>query len=143
MGRKSPEEQMQKLNDLCYQKGGICLDQEYKGTKSYHRLKCKDGHEWQAKYANILSGFWCKECHYKKLSIIKKKPATEQMQKLNDFCKLKGGECLDQEYKGVDHKYSFKCKEGHTWKSSFDHVAGKRGTWCAVCDGQKVDPVSF
>jgi len=51
----------------------------------------------------------------------------------------RGGVCLSSEYKGVDHKYHFRCAKGHEWEATFDCVV-HRGQWCAICSGRKVMP---
>jgi hypothetical protein len=44
--------------------GGECISKEYEYKGSNHKLRwrCKEGHEWNAKYNNVQYSHWCPEC---------------------------------------------------------------------------------
>lgn len=53
---------------------------------------------------------------------------------LNHAVKLansRKGECLSKKYLNAISKLLWKCKEGHTWESSYNVV--QQGSWCPVC----------
>lgn len=60
------------------------------------------------------------------------------LEQLRYIAKERGGECLSSVYKGVDYKYHFRCSMLHEWETTFDCVV-RRGQWCAICSGRKVN----
>jgi hypothetical protein len=42
--------------------GGLCLEEEYKGSVFKCRWMCHEGHEWKARWGNVKAGSWCPEC---------------------------------------------------------------------------------
>jgi len=117
--KKDSIETMQKI---AKQKGGQCLSVLYTDGKTKLRWRCKNGHEWENTSSHIKQGQWCRECSgLKKLTL-------EQMQIL---AKSKDGFCISNEYKNIDSKLEWRCKEGHIWKASPYSI--KNGTWCPFC----------
>lgn len=53
----------------------------------------------------------------------------------------RGGICLSDSYKGVDKKYSFRCKDGHEWIASYYSVVNRK-SWCPYCAKIKVNPAT-
>lgn len=45
------------------------------------------------------------------------------------------GKCLSIEYKNVNTKLLWRCKEGHKWKTT--PMVVKKGSWCPTCARQK------
>lgn len=43
-------------------RGGKCLETEFLGSQTLHRMLCSAGHEWQALGARLLRGQWCPIC---------------------------------------------------------------------------------
>jgi hypothetical protein len=52
----------------------------------------------------------------------------EQMQ---IYAKEKEGKCLSNKYTNAKTKLTWKCKQGHIWKTNADCI--KQGTWCPYC----------
>ena len=48
------------------------------------------------------------------------------------FATVKGGVCLDTEYKNNKHQMQWKCSEGHTFTANFGQVKDI-GQWCREC----------
>ena len=38
---------------------GKCLSKEYISTKTKYLWECEEGHQWEARFDNILIGQWC------------------------------------------------------------------------------------
>lgn len=53
---------MEKLHATAASRGGMCLATEFKDNLSVVRWKCAEGHEWDAKVADIRQGSWCHTC---------------------------------------------------------------------------------
>ena len=43
-------------------RGGKCLETDFLGSQTLHRMRCAKGHEWQALGARLLTGHWCPLC---------------------------------------------------------------------------------
>lgn len=50
------------MKTLALKRGGQCLSNEYKNSKTPLIWQCKEGHIWQSPYLTIASGSWCPEC---------------------------------------------------------------------------------
>lgn len=50
----------------------------------------------------------------------------------------RGGQCLSDEYKGVDSKYLFRCAHGHEWETTY-YLLVSRMHWCPRCAHKTVD----
>ena len=53
---------------------------------------------------------------------------------LKEAARLKGGQCLDEVYKGQGNNYyRFRCSAGHTWKALARSIL-HAGSWCQKCN---------
>jgi len=50
------------LKEVAEKRGGKCLSPEYTNANAWYLWQCSEGHTWKAKYGNIYSGNWCKQC---------------------------------------------------------------------------------
>lgn len=62
----------------------------------------------------------------------------DHIQTIKAYADSRGGECLDSHYMGVNAKYTWRCSDGHQWKSIWANVS-KTQSWCPYCDGQRLD----
>ena len=61
---------------------------------------------------------------------------------LRDFASEKGGECLDEEYKGVKKVYRFKCVKGHSFGERWSEMRSKTDRdWCHQCAMQRLKEI--
>lgn len=89
--------------------------------------KCREGHIWEAKYANIKHNQrGCPECY--KLSRVSRKP-----EHYHRLAESKGFKWLGPEVKRIKDKTIWECSNRHTWPTSFSHI--KQGTGCPHCAG--------
>ena len=58
---------------------------------------------------------------------------TTKFNEFKESCKVKGGVLLTKNSVGLNttSKFKFKCKEGHTWETTYHSVL--KGTWCEKC----------
>ena len=115
------------MKRIAHKRGGECLSNEYLGSHTKLKWRCKQGHEWEATPDNIKHGKWCAICS-RKIAGLKRRYTIEGMQKL---AKERGGECLSKEYLGIREKHIWKCKEGHVFETVASNV--KQGQWCKIC----------
>ncbi len=55
---------------------------------------------------------------------------------LKKYAQEMGGDCLSKVYTNQYKRYKWRCKEGHTWFSTFDSVKHQK-TWCPYCNSKK------
>lgn len=120
-GRRTTIEDMKKA---AIWKGGRCLSQSYKGSKSKLLWECSGGHKWWAIPANIKNNkTWCPKCGGSS-------PLT--IEEMNLIAQERGGTCISEEYVNIQKKLLWECAYGHRWAASPQNI--KHGnTWCPIC----------
>jgi hypothetical protein len=94
-----------------------CLEIQWLGWQSKHRLSCYFGHQFTASPRHLAKGFSkCPVCR-----------AQECMQRLVCNAPAAQVECLDTEWHGHQSLYRFRCMQGHRWKQS------SRNPGCPAC----------
>jgi thiol-disulfide isomerase/thioredoxin len=53
---------IEEMRELAAKYGGKCVSKEYLGRKSYLVWKCRNGHSFEKRPANVLRGQWCRAC---------------------------------------------------------------------------------
>lgn len=61
--------------------------------------------------------------------------SNEYLREIKSIARSKGGACLSKAYIGAVVKLEFKCRKGHRWKATPQHI--RNGTWCPDCGGTK------
>ncbi len=119
------------LQQHAKKKAGRLLSTEYINNNTRYEWECKEGHRWIASWDNVLNGgTWCRECSYASRTYKTGKRYT--ISDLQIIASEKGGLCLSDKYISTDTRYIWKCKRGHTWKTTFGNVF-YNGTWCSQC----------
>lgn len=110
---------------------GYCLSEIYVNSQTNLIWQCKGGHTWQATYANVKKGTWCKICSTTKRGINRRTP----IEYFKQYAISKGGLCLSDIYENQESILEFQCANGHTWKVRSGSI--KNGeTWCMKCVGK-------
>ena len=60
--RKAFAHSIETMREIASDRGGVCLSNEYKNSKSILRWRCAMGHEWDSAASNVVSGTWCPRC---------------------------------------------------------------------------------
>lgn len=64
MKEKSSVRNISHLQNLAKNRGGKCLSDKYHRGDSKYKWQCKEGHIWEASYAQLLySNSWCPKCN--------------------------------------------------------------------------------
>jgi hypothetical protein len=50
------------LRNKAQERGGKLISEKYTNANSWNEWQCSEGHVWRAKYGNIHTGGWCKQC---------------------------------------------------------------------------------
>lgn len=120
MSKRVALEDAQKVAE---KKRGRCLSSVYINNKAHLDWECEYGHKWKASYSNVAHGKWCPYCYGKYKTI----------HDMRNFARLKGGDCLSDEYNGNKKKLLWKCEYGHKWKANYANIS--QGKWCPTCRG--------
>jgi hypothetical protein len=112
---------------------GITVLGEYCNAKTKITHQCGEGHHWDTKPENILSGFDCPICLG-----LKKKTHEEYVAELamNSIEFIVIGE-----YVNLKTKITHRCKKGHEWLATPSNIL--RGTGCPGCDKIATDANVF
>ncbi len=124
--------EIDKLQDVAKEKGGICLSSSYMGARRKLKWECDQGHQWMATPDNIKRGKWCPECAKASTAAKKIKYSIEN---LMQFAEAKGGKCLSTKYITTKQKYEWQCSKGHRWPAAWEKI--KFGRWCPICGREK------
>jgi hypothetical protein len=133
-------------HELAAKNGGKCLSKSYQNAKSHLLWQCGKGHKWKAIIGSIkFSDSWCPECSraesHDKLRASRLASANVE---LHEVAKSKGGAWVAGEFKGVDHKLTWRCANGHEWKAKPWVI--RSGSWCPECStgrGERQSRVAF
>lgn len=88
--------------------------------------RCARGHQWSTAPRVVLAGSWCPVCagHV---------PVT--LAEMQALARSRGGACLARALPGSKVPVSWRCAEGHEWRTAARKV--KEGSWCPWCAGRK------
>lgn len=104
------------MRQIAEANGGRLLSREFINGVTPLRVRCNDGHEWNARPVDIKRNFSCPYCY------------------LKHYAELKGGHILSTAYYGSTVKHTFRCKNGHEWETTPSSIKNSQ-TWCPVCCG--------
>lgn len=154
MNRERARKAILDLKASARKRGGICLDSDWRGSKSKYRFRCSRGHEWSGTPAGVLAGIaWCIRC--RSINMIRKKrdwwatkagdelrkklrkQGRQSLARIQKVAQRKGGECLTREWSGWQSRYRFRCgKCGREW-SNYPQNFLDGGQWCKSCGLRK------
>ena len=122
------EKLLEELHEIARERGGCCLSNEY--VNSSHKLlfKCKHGHQFESCRDYLKAGNWCPFCAGRRRSI----------HDLQDLASKFSGECLSENFLGMNTKHLWRCAEGHQWEAIPQNIQ-TLGRWCPMCGRAKSD----
>lgn len=131
---------------LAVKNGGKCLSASYRNSKSHLLWQCGKGHKWKAIIGSIkFSDSWCPRCSsltlHDKFRARRLSSAKVDLQKI---AKSKGGAWVSGEFKGENHKLTWRCANGHEWMAKPGII--RSGRWCPECStgrGERQTRVAF
>jgi hypothetical protein len=115
---------------LAKRNDGYCLSEIYINSQTNLLWQCKNGHTWQATYANIKKGTWCKICSREKAGKRRRTP----IEYFKQYAISKGGLCLSDVYENQESILKFQCARKHIWEINGGSIRGRK-TWCPKCAG--------
>ncbi len=115
---------------LVSEREGEIVGGEYQTKRSTLRFKCKHGHVWETQVQSILNGTWCRKC-WDENGAGKHIKLHNGLELAKEMARLRGGDCLSEEYKTGHLKLDWICANGHKWSAAYSDI--KKGTWCPRC----------
>lgn len=117
--------------------GGECLANDYENASQHALWRCKEGHEWRAKFTAVIhSGTWCPECWNERRRGKRDEPsALPRALGIEDCHALAGrneGMCLTGYYVNYLHPMAWRCVRKHEWMASL-HSMEQRNSFCVEC----------
>jgi hypothetical protein len=115
------------------QRGGTLVSGAFTGLLERYRLRCGNGHEWEAQGRKISAGNWCPQCRHAEAA--ERMRSADGLERLKEAARAKGGRCLARRYVGRMGEYECECAQRHRWKTTGAHLLA--GHWCAQCAAQQ------
>ncbi len=110
---------------------GVCDSQAYSRRTPRFQWACKNGHEWEGGFAEVVSKrSWCKQCSEggDGVGVWERRGLDEA----NSIAAQRKGKCLSSEYKTQNEKLEWQCEKRHTWFANLKNVKHRK-SWCPVC----------
>jgi hypothetical protein len=126
-----PKKTYQRITlEICHaaakDRGGKCLETEYKNNRIKMLWKCSKEHDWFASFDSIKKGTWCGICSGHA-------PLNLEECKIHAF--KKNGQCLSSVYTDSKTKMQWQCDKGHEWSANFNNIKHDNN-WCPFCAGR-------
>ncbi len=118
--------QLDKLQAIANDKGGVCLSTEYINGDTPMEWRCKQDHTWKTTSKNIMRNLWCSTCA--KSGSVNTKCHNFYI-KMQNIAKEKGGRCTSDKYINSTTKLDWICEKGHEFSLSPRYVEN----WCKLC----------
>ena len=120
---------------LAQARGYTWLGPEVANIKTKTGWRCGQGHEWQARYANLQRGQGCPYCAY---TAVRHPPAAYEA-----LAQTRGYEWLGPEVRNINTKTTWRCGHGHQWPATYSEI--KQGGACRHCHYQRRrhDPADY
>ena len=113
------------LQAIINSKGGKLISTEYINEKTYMKIECKEGHQWEAQPSNIKQGKWCPICS---------RGITRSIKRLEVIVNQKQGYFNPNDYINNYTEIEFECDKGHKWRTLPSHI--QQGSWCPKCNNK-------
>ena len=118
------------IQELASQKNGKCLTTDYQNSRQQLLWQCEHLHTWTMSIDGFKKGQWCPECSVGQNQ-------QQALQVLRKIAKQQGGACLSTTYTRGCDKYTFRCANGHQWKTTGSSIKNAK-TWCPTCRYEKL-----
>ena len=138
IARPMKETRLQIVRDLIENRGGVLLSTEFVSAKSKLKVRCDQGHEFDATADNLKRKRWCPVCkrarHSKRMAA-----GFWPVEQLKAFAHQRhAGDCLATSPVGMNTHVLWRCANpSHKpFLATLAHVMPS-GTWCPECDAER------
>jgi hypothetical protein len=119
----SAELKLMMLRSWASKSGSTMISTSWRGPAKKHEFRCSSGHTFHMNASNLQKGQGCGKC-----ARVAKRKTIEQ---LHEEARVRGFQCLSQEYQTNAQKYLFKCGIGHEFHMRATHILMGQG--CPEC----------
>jgi hypothetical protein len=124
------------LQQYAISKNGQLLSTEYINNSTNLLWKCKNEHQWEAKWNNIkYRNSWCPVCAEKTVALQQISRRTDILE-LQQYAKTKNGKLISTEYINANFPVLWECEKEHQWETNW-HTIKSQNTWCPYCADNK------
>jgi hypothetical protein len=102
-----------------------CLDDEWLGARHGYLFRCEQGHEAARRLDGLKAKPYCGVCAKQD------RERSGPLAALHRDAASVGITCLDTEWRGIHHRYRFRCADGHEWSRT--QAGSWQGRGCPVC----------
>jgi hypothetical protein len=95
-------------------------------------MRCQAGHEWEALAFNIISGHWCKQCHFESRKI--------DLKMARALARANNGRLLSNDIEGSLVQLRWECEHGHRFERAYKQFSYVK-KFCPRC--KKKPPVAW
>lgn len=127
------QQRIDRLHAQARDAGSTCLESRWLGSMAMYRFSCAHGHFWKRRGSRALGQAGCPQCCQARTKQ-RRQPRADDL-RLKEAAARQGGQCLADDYQGIEHVYPFQCAEGHVWTTRGVNVLA--GKWCRRCAGQR------
>jgi hypothetical protein len=121
-----------KAQQIAALRGGMLLDDQYRGVDVKVNWRCVNGHEFSSSYYSVvIRGKWCAVCSNRVLD------PELRLKEAREIASARGGQLISTNYVNSHENLRWRCAEGHEWDATLSNT--KRAKWCPWCAGNKVD----
>jgi len=118
----------EKFKGIVEAKGWTCLSEKFINWETKLKLECDNGHKLAMKPMGILHGYGCRQC-------IIDKQKQEELDRVKEIARKKGGRCLSGKYKSYQSVLTWQCAKGHKWTAQARFIT--EGHWCKFCNREE------
>ena len=124
---------LQDVIEIISKKGGVCLSEQYKSSEI--KIKCPENHEFVKTFGQLQRGDWCPYCSGRKLGY--GNSLADQHKNLMAEWDYENNEVKpSQVTSGSRYCATWKCENGHRWKTGVYHRTKAKPTGCPYCSGR-------
>ena len=126
---------------MARQRGGKCLAEVYRNTRTRVDFQCKKKHRWSMSPERLFAGAWCPTCRetgepkqfvpHTTVPWPKVRSAATWARAAWAAARQWGGRCLAPTPADIDAPVEFECAEGHHWAAGMESIL--KGRWCRIC----------
>jgi hypothetical protein len=120
-------DRLENLKAIAREKGGECLTDKIIHRTPKIKLRCANGHTWEATYYAITHGAWCDAC-------LREKARKKHVESVRKIAGDNGGEVLTDDFNSSSN-IKIRCSAGHEWETTGTQII--RGLWCKECVKQR------
>jgi hypothetical protein len=129
VGKYPPDEAIIRLQEICREKGGEVVSEEYINGTTDMIFRCEKNHTWPTTPGSIIQGTWCPYCTGN--MPLDEKQLLQEMQKIAADHTGYATKVF-KPGPNQDWRVEFICDRNHRWDASI--YSARKNHWCSTCN---------